>query len=60
MALAVLIFGEGFGLTIKNSLQSIDVGDLCKNVENEVLKDCKDRPKIVQICANRCVLSGNE
>ena len=44
-------------LTINNSLQSIDVGDLCKN---EDVKDCKDRPKIVQICANRCVLSGNE
>ena len=47
-------------LTINNSLQSIDVGDLCKNVENEALKECKDRPKIVQICANRCALSGNE
>ena len=47
-------------LTIKNSLQSIDVGDLCKNVENEDLIDCTDRPKVVQICANRCVLSGSE
>ena len=47
-------------LTIKNSLQSIDVGDLCKNVENEDLVDCTDRPKVVQICANRCVLSGSE
>ena len=47
-------------LTSNNSLQSIDVGDMCKNVENEDLKDCKDRPKIVQICANRCALSGNE